>query len=422
MTSIITNSSAMTALKTLSATNAALSATQSRISTGFRVAVAADNAAYWSIATTMRSDNNSLSAVQDALGLGMAKIDTAYTGMTAAIDLVDEIKAKLVAAREPGVDRAKVQSEITQLQEQLISTAAASSFSGENWLSVNSDDTGYNATKSIVSSFNRSSSGAVSIGTIDIDASRIALFDGSATADGLLDAGAATGPLSSIGGLVEDSGTGVPGVRFNFSSFALSAAETVNFDLALGANPARTITIDKALIDATLGSSDGTVSTSAAMKSVLDAAFTNAGYVSWGDFDNVDLGGVIDINNMPASGPVAITNLTLTATGTSGITAIDITNASSIEIEGHISSVDAMLGKMITAAADLGAARKRAENQSTFVSNLKDTIDRGVGTLVDADMNKESTRLKALQVQQQLGVQALSIANGNSQSILSLFR
>ena len=57
-----------------------------------------------------------------------------------------------------------------------------------------------------------------------------------------------------------------------------------------------------------------------------------------------------------------------------------------------------------------------------FTSNLMDTIDRGVGTLVDADMNKESTRLQALQVQQQLGIQALSIANGNSQTILSLFR
>ena len=73
--------------------------TQSRISTGFRVAGATDNAAYWSIATTMRSDKSSLSIVQDALGLGAAKVDTAYTGMNKAIDTSTEIKAKLVAAR-----------------------------------------------------------------------------------------------------------------------------------------------------------------------------------------------------------------------------------------------------------------------------------------------------------------------------------
>ena len=56
------------------------------------------------------------------------------------------------------------------------------------------------------------------------------------------------------------------------------------------------------------------------------------------------------------------------------------------------------------------------------MSNLQDAITRGVGQLVDADMNQESTRLQALQVQQQLGIQALSIANQNAQSILSLFR
>ncbi|WP_280951637.1 flagellin, partial [Ensifer sp. 1H6] len=57
-----------------------------------------------------------------------------------------------------------------------------------------------------------------------------------------------------------------------------------------------------------------------------------------------------------------------------------------------------------------------------FVDNLMDSIESGVGKLVDADMNEESTRLKALQTQQQLGIQALTIANTNSQNILSLFR
>ena len=60
--------------------------------------------------------------------------------------------------------------------------------------------------------------------------------------------------------------------------------------------------------------------------------------------------------------------------------------------------------------------------QKTFVTNLSQAIDRGVSSLVDADMNEESTRLQALQTQQQLGVQALSIANSSSQQILSLFR
>ena len=123
----MTNASAMTALKTLNATNKALSTTQSRISTGFRVAEASDNAAYWSMATSMRSDSKSLSAVSDALGLGAATIDVAYTAMNSSIEVVSEIKSKLVAAREPGVDRAKVQTEIDELQNQLRSIASSAS-------------------------------------------------------------------------------------------------------------------------------------------------------------------------------------------------------------------------------------------------------------------------------------------------------
>ena len=74
---------------------------------------------------------------------------------------------------------------------------------------------------------------------------------------------------------------------------------------------------------------------------------------------------------------------------------------------------------MLTA---LHPAKSRIDTQKSFLSNLSDSIDKGVGALVDADMNKESTRLQALQVQQQLGIKSLSIANGNSQSILALFK
>ena len=136
MSSINTNVAAMTALQTLTQTNKELTETQNRISTGYRVADASDNAAYWSIATTMRSDNSALSTVQDALGLGAATVDIAYTGINSAIKVVDQIKSKLVAARQPGVDRNKIQSEITELQAQLRGIADSASFSGENWLSV----------------------------------------------------------------------------------------------------------------------------------------------------------------------------------------------------------------------------------------------------------------------------------------------
>jgi flagellin len=70
----------------------------------------------------------------------------------------------------------------------------------------------------------------------------------------------------------------------------------------------------------------------------------------------------------------------------------------------------------------LGAASRKIDAQSTFTSKLSDTIEAGIGNLVDADLAKESARLQALQVKQQLGVQALSIANQAPQTITSLFR
>ena len=101
------------------------------------------------------------------------------------------------------------------------------------------------------------------------------------------------------------------------------------------------------------------------------------------------------------------------------ITAAGIDNT---DIDDMISNVDGALASMSTAAATLGAAKSRVSIQKDLVGELMNAIDRGISTLVDADMTAESTRLQALQTQQQLGIQALSIANSGAQSVLSLFR
>ena len=113
------------------------------------------------------------------------------------------------------------------------------------------------------------------------------------------------------------------------------------------------------------------------------------------------------------------------ATATTGEdgTVIEVSSATTdAAIDQMISAVDAMLADMTTAASDLGSTGKRVDMQNSFVDNLMDSIDKGIGQLVDADMNEESVKLQALQVQQQLGVQALSIANSGTQNILSLFQ
>jgi len=87
-----------------------------------------------------------------------------------------------------------------------------------------------------------------------------------------------------------------------------------------------------------------------------------------------------------------------------------------------LARIDASLANVNSALGDIGAQAKQIENHNTFVSKLTDVLTSGVGNLVDADVAKESAALQALQVQQQLGAQALSIANSAPQIILSLFR
>ena len=87
-----------------------------------------------------------------------------------------------------------------------------------------------------------------------------------------------------------------------------------------------------------------------------------------------------------------------------------------------LTRLDNSIGQLNAALGEIGAQAKQIEAHNTFVTKLVDTLESGIGNLVDADLAKESARLQALQVQQQLGAQSLSIANQAPQIILSLFR
>ena len=110
-------------------------------------------------------------------------------------------------------------------------------------------------------------------------------------------------------------------------------------------------------------------------------------------------------------------------TAAASATEVKLTSTTSDnEIDGMMLAVEAMLAKLTDSASTLGAITKRVDMQEDFVATLMDVIEKGVGRLVDADMNEESTKLKALQTQQQLGIQSLSIANTNAENILQLFK
>lgn len=110
-------------------------------------------------------------------------------------------------------------------------------------------------------------------------------------------------------------------------------------------------------------------------------------------------------------------NLTVAGLSLTGTTLTSQANASTA-----LAAVNAAITTSSARLAELGAQSKQIERHTTYVGKLSDALEAGIGNLVDADLAKESARLQALQVQQQLGVQALSIANQAPQVILSLFK
>lgn len=133
------------------------------------------------------------------------------------------------------------------------------------------------------------------------------------------------------------------------------------------------------------------------------------------------------LSSLDRSGPGGTSTVATIAVATLDVEAVDIAgNLTSIAAVSDaatvIGEIEGFLNTLSTGAAALGTAGKRIDDQSEFVSKLTDSMKSGIGAIVDADMEAASAKLQALQTQQQLGVQALSIANQAPQSILSLFR
>lgn len=551
----------MAALQTLRTIGSNMADTQREVSSGLRVQTASDNAAYWSISTTMRSDNKAISAVVDALGLGAAKIDVAYTGLDATVDIVSEFRAKLVAVKEDGVDKSKIQTELDQLKQQLVSTATSASFNGVNWLNTDTPENLWELSSlptSITSSFVRSADSSVRVGTTDIDLADVSLFNvggggalqkdirslgdiggfrnsnlnstsswgyqrwqmtGPVTLTGtdeitfditidasvlsagdthavtitkstidaalgasdgkindaidyyhvLIQAFAEAGISSKIGGggggasgsffilSAETSGHlgssiaitnvnsdlsgndagglelsssgdvlgGYAKDQFAFTSpFRVYRDVNFSFDFSVDGDASQTVTVDRDRVDAILGTSDGMINSAADLAAVLNAAVSGKGLIV------SDASGYIVFDVDPAIYPEMGLRSSLVVSGiTDNIGAapdfdildVDITDPAN-DLDNYLSGVDAMLQKIITGASTLGAAKTRIDMQTDFAQTLMDSIGKGIGRLVDVDMDEASTRLKALQTQEQLAVQTLQIANSNAGNILQLFR
>lgn len=437
MGSLLTNNSAMVALQTLNGINRNLNQVQDQISTGLKVGSAKDNAAVFAISQVMRSDVAGFEAISESLSLGQSTIAVASNAAKSVGDILNEIKGKITAASQDNVDRNKLQDELSSLRDQIGGVVNAAQFNGLNLLD-NSSTTAGSGTSSVLASLDRASDQSVS--TTNIAVSKQDLGTGNSAI-------AATGGTFSA-----DTGT---------SAVTLNAAQTGSIDIGTDnagfeAGTAYAINIfgtdanDSAFTQADLRTS------AAAAATQTEAAASEIRYVTRdGDTaEDVAKGlnealkvflGNNDIDESVLSSSVSGDTISLTTTVTDATDTIQVnllsvtadagnTIGGGLEILGDLdvstsagagaalSAIEGLIQTTVTAQAELGTSERRVEIQNDFMSSLIDSFKSGIGSLVDADLEEASARLQSLQVQQQLGVQALSIANQAPQSILSLFR
>lgn len=410
MSSILTNTSAMVALQTMKGINANLNKTQADISTGKSVATAKDNAAVWAISKVMESDVQGFKGISDSLSVGNATLTVARNASESVTKLLTEMKGKIVAAQAENVDRGKIQTDIVALRDQINSVVGAAQFNGLNLVD------GSQTTVNVLSSLDRSATGVTS-SNIQVTAQNLstnagaALTAGGGTLTGTT--GVGTPPVPSVvtgtpvtlngfafqgggGALAANAPTAAPGTLT-----AMVAGDSVQ--LNIGAVTGRYVVQEGDTADSLV----------AGLKNSL-----TANGLSDSDFTLSLASGALTVANNTNQAAAISVGTTRGTGGLAGLNAINVETQPAAALQ----AIEGMLQTSIDAAASFGSSQKRIEIQSEFVGKLTDSLKTGIGAMVDTDMEEASARLQALQVQQQLATQALSIANQQPQGLLSLFR
>jgi flagellin len=261
---------------------------------------------------------------------------------------------------------------------------------------------------------------------------------------GGLDLNVLMSDLSNGNSGTQITATGVTGVVPGLSSvladtFGFAGTETVTF--SLGANAVGTVGITSSMtvqqyMDAVAQQTGGRITASYDQATGQLAYRAQEGVLTTNDLSIAGVGTAgaevaflgIGVANLAATGTsvtTTITNLDFTIGGTGALSTISAaantlgTTSASVTVSANIDTAMATLNRQL---ATLGSQAKALEIQHDFLTSLSDSVEKGIGNLVDADLAKESARLQSLQIKQQLGAQALSIANQSPQVILSLFR
>lgn len=405
MSSILTNNGAMVALQTMKSINAGLSRVQSEISTGKAVGSAKDSAAIWAISKVMESDVQGFKGISESLSLGSTTIAVARQASESVTDLLTQMKGKIVSAQAANVDRSKLQTDVDALRSRIESVIGAAQFNGLNL--VNGSTTQID----ILSSLDRGN-GAVVASSIRVSSQD--LSTGGYVANDVFSASTG-GTISGAGDtfvLSLDGGGGTDDITIADGTNNWAAGDRIT--MRIGDRTA-SYTVQASDID----SGNNTVADLIAvgMKNAIDALGITGLTV---DFDSANAGQLVFTNDGAADLTV---NGQYKNAGSGGLGAIDSIDVSTaVGAQQALGTIETLLGTAIDASARFGSAEAQIETQRDFIGKLTDALKSGIGTLIDADMEEASARLQALQVQQQLSTQALSIANQQPQNLLSLFR
>ncbi|MGI4745140.1 MAG: flagellin [Janthinobacterium lividum] len=425
--SINTNTAAMAALQSLSATTAALNATESQVSTGKKVSSASDNPAIYAISQSMTGNISGLSAVSDSLAFGSQVVNTASKASADIIATLQTLQNTVTTANTTGMSLTTMQSQVSNALNQINDYARNSTFNGINLLTSAADagSTVTNTSLNVVTGLQGN--------VLTVANQATATFTGAVTLTDAL--GLTTG--MSANGTVVANGAAATG----------QTAQQILTGAATGLNI--TTSSDLAASDFAAGSNvvltngDGTTTTfefgdgATATKSVETSGAT-ANHVVMVLVDatkqstSTMLGSLVSAMNNNGYNAVTQSDGSIDVTG-QGVTASQSSaaggGASSIQggtqlsaSEAVITTIQSAITKMTNISGNLGATTQQITGMQSFTSDLSDALTSGVGALTDADLSATSARLTSLQTKQQLAIQSLSIANSQSSSILSLFR
>jgi len=380
--SVNTNANAMAALRSLSSTQNTISGIQSQIQSGLKVGSATDDPSTFVISQSMRGDIGALGAVKEGLNFGSTVINMALTGATAISNQLTDLQEKITQAGSDGTDIGVLQDQADAMIAQIDTIMSSSELNGINLL-----DNG--ATSADVTVLSGLGGATLTQTAVDATTTGLGISALDMTTDGAV-------------GLTLDAAAVF--VKGDTIVLTLASGDTHTFEYMDETGGVLASTVDEAGGDyvhaVTIATTDSTGSKLGAMITAMKEAGFAAELKDDGSVVVADGGAAVTAAATLATGTIATANV-----GGGAVAAID--------------NAKAAIGDILT---ELGTFSNRLESQAEFTQALNDTLEEGLGILVDANLAEVSAKLQSEQTKEQLGIQSLSIANASSQSILGLFR